>query len=91
MEQHILCRVRALRLRYGISLAELADAAGISPQLVCKIELEPRRRTPGHEKKLRRAFALLIDRRRARLDALETELAEGGGLFQPVEGDEYGS
>ena len=29
-------------------------------------------------------------RRRARLDALETELAGCGGLFQPTEGDEYG-
>ena len=32
MEQYIPCRSRTLRLRYGISLAELADAAGISPQ-----------------------------------------------------------
>lgn len=90
MEQYIPCRSRTLRLRYGISLAELADAAGISPQLISKIELEPRRQTPGHEKRLKRAFAVIIDRRRARLDALESELAGYGGLFQPMEGDEYG-
>ena len=90
MEQHIPCRARALRLRYGISLAELADAAGLSPQLISKIELEPLRQTPGHEKRLKRAFAAIIDRRRARLDALETELAGCGSLFQPTEGDEYG-
>ena len=90
MEKHIPCCTRALRLRYWISLAELAEAAGISPQLLCKIELEPRRQTSGHEKRLKRAFALLIDHRRARLDALETELAGCGGLFQPTEGDEYG-
>ncbi len=91
MEKHIPCCARALRLCYGISLAELAEAAGISPQLLCKIELEPRRQTPGHEKRLKRAFALLIDRRRARLDALERELADCGGLFQPMEGNDYGS
>ena len=34
MEKHVPCRARALRLRYGISLAELADAAGLSPQLI---------------------------------------------------------
>ena len=90
MEKHVPCRARALRLRYGISLAELADAAGLSPQLISKIELEPQRQTPGHETRLKRAFAALIDRRRARLDALETELAGCGGLFQPTEGDEYG-
>ena len=90
MEKHVPCRARALRLRYGISLAELADAAGLSPQLISKIELEPQRQTPGPEKRLKRAFAALIDRRRARLDALETELAGCGGLFQPTEGDEYG-
>ena len=90
MEKHVPCRARALRLRYGISLAELADAAGLSPQLISKIEREPQRQTPGHEKRLKRAFAALIDRRRARLDALETELAGCGGLFQPTEGDKYG-
>ena len=90
MEKHVPCRARALRLRYGISLAELADAAGLSPQLISKIELEPLRQTTGHEKRLNRAFATIIDHRRARLDALETELAGCGGLFQPTEGDEYG-
>ena len=39
---------------------------------------------------LRNAFIAIIDRRRARLDALETELARCGGLFQATEGDEYG-
>ena len=89
MEKHI-CRARALRLRYGISLAELADAAGISPQLISKIELEGERQTLGHEKRLRRAFAAVIDRRRARLDALERELIDCGDLFQTMEGDDYG-
>ena len=90
MEKHIPCRVRARRLRYGIPLAELAGAAGLSPQLISKIELEQERQTPGHEKGLRRAFAIIIDRRRAQADALEAELTECGGLFQTMEGDEYG-
>ncbi|MCM1233118.1 MAG: helix-turn-helix transcriptional regulator [Ruminococcus flavefaciens] len=84
------CLARALRLRYKISLSELAQAAGVSVQLISKIELEPERQTPAHEKMLRDAFAGIIVRRRAQLNALEKELAERGGLFQTVRGDEYG-
>lgn len=53
------CRARRLRLRYRIPLSELAQAAGVSIQLINKIELE-------------------------------RELAQCGGLFQTVEGDDYG-
>lgn len=47
MEKHIPCRARALRLRYGIPLAELAGAAGLSPQLISKIELNRNARPPA--------------------------------------------
>lgn len=90
MKGHAPCRVRALRLRYGVTLSELAGACGVSTQLISKIELERERQTPAHELMLRNAFIAIIDRRRARLDALETELARCGGLFQTTEGDEYG-
>ena len=69
------CRARALRLRYRIPLSELARAAGVSIQLVSKLELERERQTPTHETLLRNAFAAVIRRRRAELDALEQDLA----------------
>lgn len=90
MTDFIPCRARVLRLRCGISLSELAGAAGVSPQLISKIELERERQTPAHEEALRSAFAVIIHRRRAQLDILERELARRGGLFQPMEGDEHG-
>jgi len=54
------CRARRLRLRYRIPLSELAQAAGVSIQLINKIELERERQTPAHEKLLRNAFTLII-------------------------------
>lgn len=83
---------RALRLRYGISHLELARAAGVSRQLISKIELEPSRQTPGHEKLLQAAFAAAAAQRRARLEALERDLERWQGkLFQPEKGEDgYG-
>lgn len=63
------CRARRLRLRYRIPLSELAQAAGVSIQLINKIELERERQTPAHEKLLRNAFTLIIECRRTQLDA----------------------
>lgn len=88
MTDFVPCRARALRLRYGIPLSELAGAMGVSVQLVNRIELERERQTPAHEQALRRAFAVIIDRRRAQLDSLERELAGCGGLFQTINGDD---
>lgn len=90
MPNYIPCRARALRTRYRIPLSELAGAVGVSAQLISKIELERERQTPAHERMLQNAFTAIIHRRRAQLDALETELAECGGLFQTIEGDDYG-
>ena len=84
------CRARRLRLRYRIPLSELAQAAGVSIQLINKIELERERQTPAHEKLLRNAFAIIIRCRRAQLDALEQELAQCSSLFQTVEGGTHG-
>ena len=90
MEEQKVCR--ALRLRYGISHLELAQAAGVSRQLISKIELEPSCQTPGHEKLLQAAFAAAAARRRARLEALERDLERWEGkLFQPEKGEDgYG-
>lgn len=85
------CRARQLRLRYRIPLSELAKAAGVSIQLINKIELERERQTTAHERLLRDAFVTVIECRRTQLDALERELAQCDGLFQTIEeGDEYG-
>jgi len=84
------CQARVLRIRYKIPLSELARAAGVSMQLISKMELEQERQTPAHEKVLRDAFAAIIQHRRMELDTLEQELSQCGGLFRTVKGDEYG-
>ena len=38
-----------LRLRYGISQADLANAAGVSRQLISLIELDTASQSKGHE------------------------------------------
>ena len=64
----------------------------MSRQLISKIELEPSRQTPGHEKLLQAAFAAAAAQRRARLEALERDLERWQGkLFQPEKGEDgYG-
>ena len=92
MCEHHICRARELRLRYGISQAELAQAAGVSRQLITQIELETDRQSRGHEAMLRRAFAAVIAARRARLASLERELTEIPQLFSLTEeASEHGS
>ncbi len=90
MLNYVPCQARALRIRYRIPLSELARAAGVSMQLISKMELERERQTPAHERMLQDAFAVIIQRRRMELDALERELSRCGGLFRTVQGDEYG-
>lgn len=83
-EYHI-CRLRELRLRYGISQAELALAAGVSRQLITQIELEEERQSRGNEAMLRRAFTAVIASRQSQLAALEQELADIPWLFSFTE------
>ena len=83
LEYHV-CRMRELRRRRGITLAELAKAAGVSRQLINRIELEGDRQSPGHEVLIRRAFAAVIASRRAQLDVLERDLAASTSLFIPA-------
>ncbi len=90
MLNYVPCQARALRIRYRIPLSELARAAGVSMQLISKMELEQKCQTPAHERMLQDAFAAIIERRRMELDALEQELSRCGGLFRTVQGDEYG-
>ncbi len=90
MLNYVPCQARALRIRYRIPLSELARAAGVSMQLISKIELEQKCQTPAPERMLQNAFTAIIERRRMELDALEQELSRCGGLFRTVQGDEYG-
>lgn len=64
MMQQKMCRMTQLRLRYGISQADLAKAAGVSRQLISLIELDTASQSKGHEALLRRAFAAVIESRR---------------------------
>lgn len=89
-EEHV-CWMGRLRLRYGISQAELAKAAGVSRQLISQIELEVERQSSGHEAMIRRAFAEIIASRRKALTHLEQDLEHIPWLFSMSDGeDEYG-
>lgn len=80
-----------LRLRYSISQADLAKAAGVSRQLISLIELDTASQSKGHEALLRRAFAAVIESRRMALDSLARELDTTTWLFSmSKEDDEHG-
>ena len=81
MMQQKMCRMTQLRLRYGISQADLAKAAGVSRQLISLIELDTASQSKGHEALLRRAFAAVIESRRMALDSLACELDTTTWLF----------
>ena len=49
MAEQNMCRMTQLRLRYGISQADLANAAGVSRQLISLIELDTASQSKGHE------------------------------------------
>ncbi len=91
MAEQNMCRMTQLRLRYGISQADLANAAGVSRQLISLIELDTASQSKGHEALLRRAFAAVIESRRMALDSLARELDTTTWLFSmSKEDDEHG-
>ena len=57
---------------YGISQADLANAAGVSRQLISLIELDTASQSKGHEALIRRAFSAVIASRRRRLTGWRT-------------------
>ena len=78
--------LRALRLRHGISLEELAAAAGVSKQCVSRVELGQSSPTRGLEEKYERAMEELIAARYAATRALEREYRMAKQrLFEKVE------
>ena len=86
-----VCLAHALRLRYGVTNPELARAVGVSKQLICKIQLEPERQTPGHEALLERAFETVIPDRQEQARRLAEDFAASRGrLYDIVEEDHFG-
>lgn len=86
-----VCLAHALRLHYGITNPELARAAGVSKQLICKIQLEPERQTPGHETLLERAFEAVIQERQEKARRLAEDFAASrGSLYIIVEENHFG-
>lgn len=78
--------LRVLRLRHGISLAELARNAGVSNQLISRLELAGVHSTPHQEQRVAEALKELILQRRAALAELEKDfLADKGRLLEPLE------
>ena len=66
--------LRALRLRHGIQLTELADACGLSNQYLSRAELGLIPPTPRLERQLLSALEVVISHRASTAQALEREL-----------------
>lgn len=66
-------QIRALRLRHGITLEELAEAAGVSNQYMSRAELRQTAPTWSLEKKCEEAMEQIISRRRESAQTLEAE------------------
>lgn len=83
---------RFLRMKYGISLGELAKGIPLSPQNLNHIELLDVTPTMYHEAMLAQAMASYLLRQREMLHELEDNLQKyQGRLLEPVEEvDKYG-
>lgn len=79
MEKMLL--MRALRLRYKISLDELAQAAGVPHQLVSDIELGKQPATPGNRRLAARAFENAIQKRKEQIGRLAEDYSAGRFLL----------
>ena len=79
---------RFLRIRHGVTLRELADAAGVSVQYMSEIELNESRRTKGAERLTRKAFETVITQRGENAKRLaEAFAANRDALFSMIEED----
>ncbi|MEG2678493.1 MAG: helix-turn-helix domain-containing protein [Oscillospiraceae bacterium] len=83
--------LRYLRLKYGITLDELADAAGPSRQHISRAELRQIPPTWSLEKKCEVALERIIDQRYAAARALEQDYrAHKGALLDYLEETQNG-
>lgn len=77
----IKTNLRALRHRYGLSLAELEAASGLSNQYLSRAELGQLSATERLEKQLASAIESVISDRKAELQALEKDYMAFKGLL----------
>lgn len=86
----ITTKLHVLRLKYKISLIELAKQGGLSNQHLSRIELGIVPRTEHKEQLVAAALSRVIAVRRASLDDLERECqASKGCLLTPMEENNY--
>lgn len=86
----VTTKLRVLRLKYKISLMELAKQGGLSNQLISHMELGDIPRTSHKEQLAAAALSGVIAERRAALDDLEREYqASKGQLLTPMEGYDH--
>lgn len=86
----ITTRLRALRLKYGISLTELAKQVGVSNQHISRMELGDVPRSEHKEQLAAAALNGVIAARRASLVGLEQEYQSSKGrLLMPMEGNDH--
>lgn len=83
-------KLRVLRLKYGISLDELAQKGGVSNQQISRLELGEVHGTGHREQLVGTAFAHVIAARKIALTELEREFtACRGCLLVPAEGSAH--
>ena len=83
--------LRAIRLKYGISLLELERHSSLSNQYLSALELGSSKRTAKSEEALSRAMAEVADARKESLAGLEQTLRRHQGRLletTEVSGDE---
>ncbi|MBS6216845.1 MULTISPECIES: helix-turn-helix domain-containing protein [Eubacteriales] len=86
----ITTKLRVLRLKYKISLMELAKQGGLSNQQISHMELGDIPRTKHKEQLAAAALSRVIAARRASLDSLEREYqASKGQLLTPMEENDH--
>lgn len=79
-------RLRFLRIKYGISLAELAQKAGISPQQLSRIDLGKSCDFPYQEKRITQALDDWLADQKSTMMALERDFSlYKGKLLELVE------
>ena len=84
----VITRLRAIRMKYGISLLELERHSSFSNQYLSALELGSSKRTAKNEEALGRAMEEVISSRERSLGGLrETLLQYQGRLLEAVEAD----
>lgn len=82
----MMTRLRAIRLKYGVTLVEIEKAAGICNQQLSRLDLNLLPRTAQREQRVSDAVASMIAARKASIVDLEQEyLAAKGRLLETVE------